>query len=292
MASRCKCNQTNRNSIRSSLKFGHYYRKSDRKWIQRFKCTLCLHYFSSSSTSPCYGQKKRHINGKLLKLLVSGVSLRRSSRLLKVSQITVARKLEFLGARARLANHRQRQKMMDIRKIQFDDMETFEHTKLKPLSITLAVAKDSRYILGFEVSKIPANGSLFKPSREKYGSRPDQRASGRDRLFRRLKDSVSPRATIESDSNPHYPRDVRKHFPWATHLTYLGKRGAITGQGELKKLKFDPLFSLNHTCAMFRANVNRLIRKTWCTTKRIQPLADHLEIYSWYHNQVLIASQN
>ncbi|HEY8279241.1 MAG TPA: transposase, partial [Bdellovibrionota bacterium] len=77
------------------------------------------------------------------------------------------------------------------------------------------------------------------------------------------------------------------HFPKALHKTYEGKRGAQGGQGELKKVKFDPLFSLNHTCAMFRANVNRLFRKTWCTTKRIDRLRAHLMIYAHYHNRHL-----
>src|SRR5690606_25611012 len=173
-------------------------------------------------------------------------------------------------------------------RMQFDDMETFEHTKMKPLSITLAVEKKTRFILGFEVSRMPANGLLAKRSVKKYGPRKDERTEARDRLFRRIKASVSPRALIQSDQNPHYPALVKMHFPNATYETFKGQRGAITGQGELKKTEFDPLFSLNHTCAMLRANVNRLIRKTWCTTKKIQPLIDHLELYVLYHNRVLI----
>jgi len=39
---------------------------------------------------------------------------------------------------------------------------------------------------------------------------------------------------------------------------------------------------------MLRANVNRLIRRTWCTTKRIDRLVDHLTIYADYHNRLLI----
>ena len=46
-----------------------------------------------------------------------------------------------------------------------------------------------------------------------------------------------------------------------------GEKAAITGQGELKKKQRDPLFSINHTLAMLRANINRLVRRTWCTTK-------------------------
>lgn len=269
-------------------KFGHYYRSSDRKWIQRFQCALCKTHFSTSTLTKCYKQKKRQLNRKIFIQLVSGVSQRQTARILGIQQSTVARKLTFLGERCRILNHRVRKRKCGMKVIQFDDMETFEHTKLKPLSITLAVEKCSRHILGFEVSRMSAKGFLAKRSLKKYGYRQDERSASRDRLFRRIKSQISNDAIIESDDSPHYPPDVSKHFPFCEHRTYLGERGAITGQGELKKVTFDPLFCLNHTCAMFRAHVSRLIRKTWNTTKKIQPLVDHLEIYAWYHNQTLL----
>jgi hypothetical protein len=67
-----------------------------------------------------------------------------------------------------------------------------------------------------------------------------------------------------------------------------GRRACVVGQGELKKGGRDPLFTLNHTCAMFRANVNRLIRKTWNTTKKRICLEWHLQIYAHFHNFVVI----
>jgi len=51
------------------------------------------------------------------------------------------------------------------------------------------------------------------------------------------------------------------------------------GQGELKKAGFDYLFSVNHTFATVRAKVNRLNRRTWCTTKNPERLADHIDIF-------------
>ncbi len=44
---------------------------------------------------------------------------------------------------------------------------------------------------------------------------------------------------------------------------------------------------LNHTCAMLRANINRLIRRSWSTTKNAENLAHHLTIYVNYHNECL-----
>lgn len=274
------------------VRYGSYYRTSDKRKVQRYRCARCGLNFSQATGQPEYRQKKRHLNHEILKLYVSNMSLNRIAWKLRIKYDTVARKLAFLGAKARHFNYQFRHLRKDkVEQLQFDDLETFEHTKLKPISITLAVEKDTRFILGFEASRMPAKGLLAKRSRKKYGPRKDERAEGRDRLFRRIKHLVIEKAVILSDQNPHYPPSVKEHFPNATYLTVKGARGAVTGQGELKKTDFDPLFSLNHTCAMFRANASRLIRKTWCTTKKLQPLIDHLEIYVYFHNQFLLTGK-
>lgn len=138
---------------------------------------------------------------------------------------------------------------------------------------------------------MPAKGNLAKRSVKKYGVRKDERSRGRRRMFQSIKPLIEPDALLRSDCNPHYPRDVKAQFPLAHHETHKGQRGSIVGQGELKAVRFDPLFSLNHTCAMLRANINRLGRKTWCTTKLPERLRGHLYIYARFHNLSLLDRQ-
>ncbi len=270
---------------------GSSYRASDSRYIQRYFCRLCGRYFSKATFDPRYWQKKRHINPILMKLFCSGVSQRRAAKVLGVNPKTVVRRFRFLAEQARL-QHQQtiapflKQPLVSV---QFDDLETSEHTKCKPLSVALAVDPKTRKILGFRVSKMPAKGLLAKTALRKYGYRPDERRKGWEQLMRDLKPYVTDTAEFTSDENPHYPKILKKHFPLCSHTQNPGGRGSITGQGELKKLKFDPLFSLNHTCAMLRANMNRLFRRTWCTTKTVQGLIDHLSIYTRYHNTELTA---
>lgn len=233
--------------------------------------------------------KKRRLNPRVFEYLCSGVSQRRTAKLLKTTRKTVARKFVFLAHKAKLQNQIQYQKHNPVTEMQFDDLETIEHTKCKPLSVTMAVEKHSRRILGFAVSSMAAKGHLSTVARKKYGFRQDDRNESRDELFQRLSFKVLPNALIESDQNPHYLKTVQKHFPQSQYLTTPGGRGAIVGQGELKKLRWDPLFSLNHTFAMLRANINRLFRKTWCTTKKPERLQDHIEMYVYYHNNYLIS---
>lgn len=221
-------------------------------------------------------------------LLAGGMSQNRIARVLRLNRKTVVRTMLIESLFAHYYDRVNNFKRGRAFKVQFDDLETFEHTKCKPLSITLAVEEKTRRILGFEVSRMPAKGKLSQKSRELYGKREDKRSLARGRLFKRISPIVADRAVFKSDLNPHYPKSVAKHFPAARHMTYAGKRGSLSGQGELKKVKYDPLFSLNHTCAMLRANINRLFRKTWCTTKRPDRLWAHLAIYAHYHNSCLI----
>ena len=93
---------------------------------------------------------------------------------------------------------------------------------------------------------------------------------------------VSLTALIESDEHQLYANVVERFFPEAEFRQYKGARSSIAGQGELKKNYFDPLFKINHTCAMLRANINRLFRRTWCTTKRPDMLKNHLDIYIYF----------
>ena len=281
------CNDRTLTSATSGkvVRVGHYLRKSDSALIQKFHCIQGKHYFSSASNDPRFKQKKRHLNPIIFKLLCAGVSHREIGRLLSIKFLTVDRKRRYLSQRALLWSKEFLKNKDPVGKMQFDDMETFEHSKLKPLSITLAVEKGSRLILGFRVASMPAKGLLVKRALKKYGPRPDHRSKARAHLFKDLREHLRENVHIESDQNPHYEPAVKRHFPKALYQTFKGRRGCVVGQGELKSGGFDPLFSLNHTCAMLRANINRLFRRTWCTTKKPENLTEHLWIYAQSHNQ-------
>jgi len=271
-----------------TIRKGSFFRKSDGRLIQRFQCLSCKRKFSNATLRPTYGQQKRYLNASVFKHLVSGVSMRRSAVLLKTTYKTIARKLVWLS---RLENERHLKFMRNrygkspINKVQFDDMESFIHTKLKPVSIPLMVEEGTRLILGIGAVKMPAKGLLSKKSLDKYGKRPDHRRSGWKRLLKQLSPFIHQEAKLSSDQNPLYPSVIKRFLPKAPHTRHKSRKGCVVGQGELKRGGFDPLFSLNHTAAMYRANVNRLFRRTWCTSKRRTRLLNHLILYRAYHNR-------
>ena len=233
-------------------------------------------------------QNKRHFNHDIYQSLCSGMSQRRIARVFRLSRTTVARKLRFLGQQAERKLAQYNLRFAKAETVEFDDLITIEHTKLKPLAMTIAVEHRSRRILGLEVAPIPASGHLAKISRKKYGPRKDGRRQARAKLFSRLKPLILETALIKSDQEPNYERDVLRFFPKANHQRHKGKKSSTAGQGELKLKGFDPLFAINHTLAMFRANINRLFRRTWNTTKDPARLRDHAHLYALYHNQELI----
>jgi transposase-like protein len=286
------CPQSTCLSFRSKAfvaKDGRFYRRCEARFIQRFRCTSCGTRFSHATGTLEFKQRKRSVNNPLRGMLCSGVSMRRSALLLNIHRTTVERKLAYLAKKARLAQQEFLESMKGrVTHLQFDDLVTSEHTKMKPLTVTLAVDASTRAILGVAVARIGASGHLAEISRRKYGKRPNRHARSLEHVFRTVAPTIALGARVESDEHKRYPPFVARYLPGRDYRRYPGGRGSIAGQGELKKKKHDPLFMLNHTCAMLRGCINRLIRRTWCTTKRPRRLQMHLDLYVDFHNRTYL----
>ena len=278
------------------MKFGQFYREDDAQTIQRYRCKACGKSHSSATHTPTYRQKKRRLNHLVEKDIVSGSSQRSIARKHGCARKTVARKIAFLAERARVKLDHWLAQQQPFDHVQWDELITFEHSRLKPLSVAVmsAVADGEtgvhRSIIGFGVAQIPASGLIAKRSVEKYGKRPDRSPAMRKRVLKSAAPYLSPTVLIESDEHASYNDELQKVYPESVHFQYPSVRGSLTGQGELKRTSNDPLFTINHTLAMLRDNIKRLARKTWCTTKRANVLADILAIYSHHHNTRLITN--
>jgi len=273
--------------------FGFYIRKSDSHRVRRFYCFSCKKSFSNSSLSLCYRQKKRQINPSVFKLLCSGLSQRRIALYLGVSRTTVHRKFEFLSAYAKAQNKAFLAQIIKEEKkpseVYLDEMEDKIHTKCKPVSIALAVTQE-RKILLHKVSRMrPKNRDLNRVSKKKYPEWINESHLGFREFLVELLPVLPEKICILSDEKSIYSEEIQKHIPKCEHQRFKSRRAVVAGQGELKEGGWDPLFPLNHTCAMLRANINRLIRRTWCTSKKIESLSQHIELYTYFHNNVLTA---
>ena len=170
----------------------------------------------------------------------------------------------------------------------FDEMESFIHTKCKPVSLAIAVRAANRELISMHVASMPAKGLLAKISLKKYGPRKDNRPHALRQMMEDIKTAYPEAKKFVSDKKTDYPKLVRNYFPEAVHETTKGQRGCVVGQGELKALVFDPLFPLNHTCAMVRDNLKTMSRRTWCTAKRIDRMQDLVDLYCHFHNRFVV----
>ena len=269
---------------RSSLvRDGFYHRIDDSKFIQRIRCKDCSKKFSNATFTKTYRQKRRRINQTVRLCLASNMCPRDIAELVSVNIKTVASRLVWLAKLSREKNHHNLQAFLlkhgPITTVQFDDLLTFEHTNCKPLTVPMAVIDEVRIPLGFRIASIPAFGRLAALSRARYGKRADASYKARHELFQELKALLPSDVHFKTDGHKQYPKLINKYFPQATHSIHISDRGSVVGQGELKKTRFDPLFTVNHSFANIRAKVNRLNRRTWCTTKHPDRLADHIDIY-------------
>lgn len=220
---------------------------------------------------------------------MSGNTQRRTAKLLNCSKTTVERKFIWLSLYKSSLDEGS-----SSLHIQIDELESIEHTKLKPVTIPICV--DAEYqILGLAVGKIKAKGHLSNIAIKKYGYREDERGKALTELFQKLsKDLRKPPVTITTDGAWIYKTLVKKYFPESKHVIvisrdHLKKQRELVYTAERKRI-FDPLFALNQRFAMLRSDIRRLTRRSWCTTKKIENLRKHLELYRVYNNEQLTLS--
>jgi hypothetical protein len=283
---RLKCSEDSCFNTKYFQKDGFYFRKSDSKKIQRYRCKVCGKRTSNAQLSAAYGQKKRTINHLVESLICSKVSYRRAAKILKVDKKTIHRKVIFLGLKAKKYNEKFLKTFYNRKAthIQFDDLITKEKTKLKPLTISATVDVNSGLLLSLVASQIPSFGHLAKVSRKKYGQRKSFHKVGLKTMFDEIQPYVDEYAEIRSDEHGLYPGFVSQYFPKALYKRFPSIKGCVAGQGELKRSARDPLFGINHKFAMMRDDINRLVRRSWCVTQSVEMLQHHLEIYKKFHN--------
>lgn len=270
-------------------KDGYYFREDDARFIQRFQCKICRKKYSTATFKLDFRQKKRRWNQDIRRDYTAGKSMNRMVGHFNLHPKTIERKIHYLAEKARRSQKKLLQKMSQnqISEIQFDDLIASIHTKLKPVSISVVIDPAQRVILGAKVAEIPAFGKIAEISRKKYGRRQNLHSKTLDRLLFELQKNIANNCLFKTDQHNKYPELIRKNYPKARHVTYKGEKATVAGFGEMKLRSFDPLFQINQILAMLRANINRLFRRSWNTSKTQSSLQNHIDIFVDYFNEVL-----
>ena len=266
-------------AVGSFIKKGHFKIKRLQQKIRKFQCKSCLKVFSSRTFKLDFRHKKMDLNKKLIRLLVEGNSIRGASRILGMTYFNTYKKFLWLKTVVDIEKNKLK---YSAKELQFDEMETIHHTKCKPLSIALVV-NEAYEILEAKVAEMPAKGKLAQFSVKKYGARKDQRNEKMHEAFQSVKAKLRNfPSIIKSDANPSYQKIVSAHFPETQYLQFnqAEKNRRLDRLHEkLSKRNFDPLFAVNHKCALLRSHIKRLTRRSWCTTKKPENLQLHLDLF-------------
>jgi transposase-like protein len=256
---------------------GHYYVQILKTYRRRYFCLNCKKSFSTQTTHPTFKQKRPDLNPRIIKLFMNGVSQRATARVLNCSRNTVDVRIFWIASKL---GDSKPQKISDV--VYIDEMESIEHTKLKPLTMPIAISEHYE-ILSSSVGRIPAKGLLSKISRKKYGVRENEREKALRELFSdlKLKLPIPPKKVI-TDGSVIYKKLAKEFFPTSVHEVHVARYLKQKNREMVylnKNKPFDHLFPLNQRFAKLRSDIKRLTRRSWCTTKKKENLAWLLKLY-------------
>jgi transposase-like protein len=271
---------------------GTYVRRVDGRIVPRFRCRVCGKRFSEQTFRGDYRHKKPHLNEALYHLLVGKVTLRQSARSLGCNRKAVDRRIPLLGKIARAVHERLAPDRNDAAFLQggfvLDELETYaESRRNNPLTAPAVVHKRSFFVVHTEVGLLPRRGGKGRDEA------PPKPLSAEEEAARNAGSKVAVAAcctalaelapesgtvVVATDMKPTYPGLLREAF--GARLVH-----DLTHSEEVRN-RWNPLFAVNHTFAMLRDGVSRLVRETWAASKRAARLRDHLWVWVSYRNYI------
>jgi len=266
---------------------GSFVRKCDGRTVPRFVCVMCGRRFSSQTFRVDYRLRHPNLQRLLLGHFVSKVTLRQSSRILGVTRKTVELRLRRFGEHFQRLQGARLEGRTIAGEFLLDEAETFESDRrLKPVTVPVLIERGSRFIVHVEAAPLPARGQLSEArQRRKLETESEEgvRRSGSRNAVKacceRLRAHRPPGASVllGTDRKETYPRIFKEVF---TGMKVFHSRTSSRARRD----RANPLFAINHTLAMLRDGLSRLVRRTWAHAKRRARLAQHLWIYVGWRN--------
>jgi hypothetical protein len=272
--------------------WGTYARHCDGRAVQRFRCLECSRTFSSQSFRLDRGLQRPRLHLDLWAHFISKVTQRQSARMLGCSRKTVAHRLELLGGHCREYQALYLARLAAGKglegKFQLDELETYEHSRrLQPVTVPVLIQRPSYFLVDLAAAPLPCRGRLCARDREKKAARElllGKRRSGSRRAvegcLRTLSKCAKPRRplVLQTDCKHEYVRSIQR---------VLGSRAVHLRTSSKDKRDYaNPLFPINHTLAMLRDGLSRLVRRTWAASKLRARLEQHLWIWVCWRNYV------
>jgi len=270
---------------------GHFRRGCDGRRIPRFLCTSCGKQFSSQTFRFTYRYRRPNLRLQLFHLLTAKVTLRQSARILGCSRDTVARLHRKMGRICREYHRIQLQahRGMLFGSFQLDELETFEtHRLVRPVTVPVLIEKHSYFVLHAEAAPMGPRGRLHPAAQKRkeadealYGKRRNGSRKAVKHTFQLL------REMLPQDKLLDIQTDRKSTYRSLIHLIFPDCLGSHVRESSRRRRDYsNVLFPINHTLAMMRDGISRLVRRSWGASKLRARLEDHMAIWIAYRNYV------
>ena len=272
---------------------GSFLRKVDGRSVQRFQCHACGRRFSSQSFRLDYRLHRPRLTSLIFDLFVSKTTMRQMARIAGCKRKTVEHRLHLLAAHCREFH----QQVLDRAvarggiqgSFQLDELETFEtDRRLMPVTVPVLIERRSYYVLHVETAPLPARGRLSKAKRklkEKLEKVLGKRRSGSRKAVESTLSVL--RSVLPKDAYLDIQTDRKSSYKTLIWKLFQGRLAAHVRESSKRARDYsNVLFPINHTLAMMRDGVSRLVRRSWAASKKRDRLELHLWIWLVYRNYI------
>jgi transposase-like protein len=276
----------------SCCSHGSYTRKCDGRTVPRFDCDVCKRSFSVQTFRVNYRLHRPELMAPLFDAFVSKTTQRQAARTILCRRDTVRRYLLRLAEHSRDFHGAVLDRAEDrggVRgRFQLDELETFEQNRrLKPVTMPLLIEASTRFALHGEAAPLPARGGLSDRMLEKkleQDTKEGVRTSGSRAAVKQCF-TVLARVAIKT-SVVEITTDMKSSYATVLEETMPGRYVHHTCSSRVERSTSNPLFAINHTFAMVRDGMSRLVRRSWGASKERSWLAHHLWIWIAYRNYI------
>jgi hypothetical protein len=149
------------------------------------------------------------------------------------------------------------------------------------------IERKSYFVVDLETAELPCRGRLSEEDRLRKEEREREHGVRRSGSRRAVSKCIETLASHHARQGPVRVQTDKK----STYTTILARQfpGRLEHKRHSSKAKRDyanPLFPINHTLAMMRDGISRLVRRTWAASKLRARLERHAWIWVVWRNYV------
>lgn len=234
---------------------------------RRFKCKHCLRSFSENSLKLSFRLKNSDpaLNYKIFSLCMHGLSNRKISRLLSISEHSVRIRLERMSRRALEFHHSTSSQLSIDEPIAFDGLENFASSQYEPNNIQQAIGRDSLFIYDFNFASLNRKGRMSIWQKRKLAQIVEKKGRFNPKNIRIATVDILQRLATRSPNGKPIVLLSDEHFQYRKALQYdLAPRcfEHLTVSSKACRNYQNILFAVNHADLLARQNIAAFSRET------------------------------